>query len=416
MKDVIKAKQTGILNILIFLFPIAIIGIRHWGSIIFGLIVITSLISLPKIKNEISSLYKEEKVLLLIFFIYFLVSLVSIVTNKFDQAGIYALGTELRFLMIITVYVALRSCDGLWIYLWAGSLVGIVFTTGVGLYDLYVENEERAGGMYGTLFFGPILLLFILLQIPWCRSQNLSKLKKYSIWIISFIGLLFVVNAATRSAFVAMVAAFFVLFFYLPKTKKLIIILLFAGLLSYLAYEFSPIAQNRINDAFSQTESYIKYYINHPNNDDKYGKSGTGMRLEMWRTAMFIFLDHPWVGVGRYHYTDAAKKYVELGLVDKSVIKASHPHSVIFEAMEAKGIFGLIAVLGLYIYPLYIFIKTRGYGRESALAGILLMVSIYCYSLTEVAPVYFGNFVSVFLVYLSVIFSWHVKQIRRKNI
>lgn len=400
----------SILRLLVLLFPIGIIYVRHWGSTIFGLLILTALILWPYKKQLAPALHREEKIFIGILLGYFLVALASITANGWDEAGQYAIGTELRFLLIIPFYLVIRRIPELWRYLWIGCLLGIILTSVLALQG-YLVVQGRPFGIYGPLFLGPVLLLMIALQLPWHRANAKYHWGNLISLLIALAGLYVVILSGARSAYITLTIGILVAFIYYFRARNSVISVTAAVLLLIVAYQNVNVAQNRVDDAVTDTRNYISYLLEHPNEPNKYGDSSAGQRLEMWRAAVMAAGESPVFGIGRYNFNKKLRQYAEEGRINPISGHHGHPHNVFFEALADKGILGLIAVLMLYLYPLVFFIRTRKRSPESAFAGILLMLLIGSFSMTAVAPVYFGNFVSVFLVFLTVIFAWHSRAI-----
>ena len=90
---------------------------------------------------------------------------------------------------------------------------------------------------------------------------------------------------------------------------------------------------------------------------------------------------------------------------------AGHPHNVFAEALVSKGLLGFTVVVLMFFYPLYIFIRDFRKSRTTARAGIVFIMTILIVMQTEAAVIVKGNFVAVFLLFLAVIFSWHVRRV-----
>lgn len=406
----VPMETMSIMRLLVLLFPIGIISVRHWGSTLFGLLVLTALILWPCKKHLAPALQREEKIFIGILLGYFLVALASITANGWDEAGQYAIGTELRFLLIIPFYLVVRRIPGLWRYLWIGCLIGIVLTSVLTLQG-YLVVESRPYGVYGPLFLGPVLLLMIALQLPWHRAVAKYHWRNLISLVIALIGLYIVILSGARSAYIALAIGIFVAFIYYFRARNSSISMAGATLLLIIAYLQVDVAQHRVDDAVDDTRNYLAYLLEHPGKPNKYGDSSAGQRLEMWRAAVMAAGESPLFGIGRYNFETKLHQYVQEGRINPAAGQHAHPHNVFFEALANKGILGLIAVLVFYLYPLVFFIRTRRGSPESAFAGILLMIMIGGFSLTEVAPVYYGNFVAVFLIFLTVIFAWHCRAI-----
>ncbi|MFO8024017.1 O-antigen ligase family protein [Thiohalophilus sp.] len=406
-------ESMSLIRLWVLLFPIGVIYVQHWASTFFGLLLLTSLILWPMKRASSPPLYREEKVLLWILGAYFFVAILSITANGWDDAGQKALGNELKFLLIIPFYLVARGCDDLWRYLWAGSWLAIVLAVAFGLHELMVLDRPRTTGPYSPLLLGPVLLLMIALQLPWHRQLAKYHWRNIITIIIALAGLYIVFMSGARNAYLALVVGVLVAFVYYFRARNSLLFAALSIILIVTGYLQVDVAKQRVDGAVTDVGNYVSYMVEHSGGPNKYGHSSAGQRLEMWRASVFAAAEKPLLGIGRYNFNDKLKQYADENRIHSA--HHAHPHNVYFEALAAKGGLGLLVVLALYFYPLYFFVKTRHRSRESAFTGILLMISIMMFSITDSAPVYHNNYTAVFLTYLTVIFAWHTRQIHKTN-
>jgi hypothetical protein len=81
----------------------------------------------------------------------------------------------------------------------------------------------------------------------------------------------------------------------------------------------------------------------------------------------------------------------------------------------AGGLVGLVVFLGVLFYPLYYLLKSYRLSPESAIFGILHVTGFAAFSLTDASPFIKGNFVAIFLIGMTVFFSWHVRQVNERS-
>ena len=404
----------------IFLLPIFAVSVRHWVSSLFSVLVLLGLINLFQKRKNIRPLYKEEKILIAIIIGYFGVFLISSVASGWGQSGTYALGTDIKFLLAIPIYILLRNISGVGFYLLAGSVLG-AFVGGVqGLLDVYVfvvpeyYGHIHAWGAYGHLFIGPVTLLMVGLIIPATRELKLDKRLWPVLVAVGLLGLATVILSLARSAYLGFVVISVLSILYYLRWKKATVVIVIITVLVVFSYIISDKVQNRINDGVSEVTNYFDTLKKYPGQPEKYSaRSSLGTRLEMWRSTQYFFAEAPWFGVGRFNYKSKAQEYVNQGLANQVIANHSHPHNAYIEMIMSKGIFGLLALLLLMYYPLYVFIKTRNASRDSAFAGIVLISAYTIFSLTEASTFIKNNFVSIYLVYLSVFFSWHIREVHK---
>lgn len=84
--------------------------------------------------------------------------------------------------------------------------------------------------------------------------------------------------------------------------------------------------------------------------------SSAGVRIQLWRTGLQLFQSHPWFGVGPGNYQAAmiTKTETELGIK----IGLSHAHNMFINVLVRDGIFGLVAIAGMFLVPLAIAIRS----------------------------------------------------------
>jgi len=400
----------------LFLFPVFAVSVKHWISSFFGILVLLGLISLFQNWQNIKSLYKEEKILIAIVVGYFGVFLISSLASGWGQSGTYALGTEIRILFVIPIYLLLRNISGVELYLLAGSILGVLFGGIQGLLDVYVfktfEYERvMAWGAYGHLFIGPVILLMAALLVPAIRALKLDK----RLWLIltgvALLGLATVALSTARSAYLGfLVLGIFTIIYYLRWNVATFVFVVLMGLV-ISTYMISDKVQHRVNDGVGDVTAYFESLEKYPDSPEKYYMGSLGTRLEMWRSTKYFFSEAPWFGVGRFNYKKKAQEFVDQGLANQAIADHSHPHNAYIEMIMSKGLFGLLALLSLLYYPLYVFITTRNANRDSAFAGIVLISAYTIFSLTEASTFIKNNFVAIYLVYLAVFFSWHTREI-----
>jgi len=130
-------------------------------------------------------------------------------------------------------------------------------------------------------------------------------------------------------------------------------------------------------------------------------------------TLLRISKQNPWLGVGPGNMQKEINKQVGNGEV-RVEITHGHVHNAYFEVIGTQGAVGLLALLLMLFYPLYVFVHNKQYDRRIAGLGIILMGGFMIFSLTEI-PFIHDNFSSIFLTFLSVFFAWimHAKYNQR---
>lgn len=390
---------------LLFLFPCLGMLVNHGLTAIYNMLFLLGLYYLGKHKTAVA---KEEKYFLIICATYFVVFVISGILNDWGEMQTRYLGTEIRFLFVIPIYLMVREFPESRKWLLWGSLLATVVVFTQMLFEVYIEKADIVEGVYGKVIFGPfsVLIAFWVLYL-WQDASN--KLYKIFIIIGFSVAILAAMMSGSRGAYLGVLVLFVTGMIIFIRAWKIIVIglVLFGAL--FITYSQSTIVNESINKAVVGFEDYVS---------SKEAVTSTkvitsvGIRLEMWRAAKYFFPDHPILGVGPGNYQAMARKYANEGKVNPIIAEYSHPHNAYLEALYSKGIIGLVSLLVLLYYPLYIMIKTLRISRLSAALGIMHIIGISAFSMVEAAPILMNKYTSVLLLGMAVFFSYHMQQVR----
>lgn len=421
-----KITLNHVVLLLVFLFPLAGTFVRHWYSNIYGLFFLLAVYYLVRYRPQ--NLCKEEKILIGSFVAYFAVFIITSLINGWEEEQTVWLGLELRFLAIIPIYLMIRQIPEAGQTLLYGILVGVFLMFAWGVYELYfmgLENYLKHGdsehdqryihGVYSRLLIGPVVMLMIGLLFPMLMMVKDNYRFASIIIVACVVGMFVVLMSEVRSAYLAFVVLAFLIPLYYLKGRARIAVLtgVIAGIIAI--YSLSDAVRDRVNLASKQVESYLTEEPDVLRKQDLSAIS-VGTRFEMWRATQYFLRDTPIFGVGRGNYNRAMQEYIDQGLVNPVVNNHSHPHNAYIETLMSRGLLGLSVMLFLMYYPLWIFFQTRKDSPHTALLGIVHIISISIFSLTEASTFIKGNFVAINLIFLSIFFSWHMQKIGRVKI
>ena len=395
----------GLTYSLLFLFPIAGMLITGWLTNIYNLLCLLGLFYLRKRTQALS---KEERVYLIICASYVGIYVLSSLVNGWGKIQTHDLGTEIRFLLVIPIYLLVREQPASWRWLLFGGLLAILCIFIQSYYEIHWQGLTTSWGAYSKNLIGPFaaLLAFWVLFL-WQDAKNVYL---QAVIIIAFVlAVLAMGLSGSRGGyigFVAMFAAWMLL--HVRGRWVLLAMTLMIGLLA-VVYQQSAIVNQGVTRAIAGTKAYLldadKVHSTTP-------WGSTEIHLEMWRAAKYFFPDHPILGVGPGNFQLTAKKYAQQGKVNPAIAEHGHPHNSFLEALYSKGIIGLIALLLLLYYPFYIMFKTRHQSSMSAGLGMLHIIGISAFSLFDASPVLMNNYTSILLLGIAVFFSHHLNQIK----
>jgi len=403
-------KTERIVYLLIFLFPIAGMSVRHWITNIFNLLVLISLFTLRKPREP---LLKEEKIFLWICLSYFSMFIISSFANGWEQAQTYYLGTELRFIMVIPLYILVRRYSDCSIWFLRGAVLGGYVLFGQAYYDVFIMGYGTAMGVYSKNIIGPLAVLtgFWAIYYIWNNYQKLSK----SIFIFILLSAAAAFAAAalssSRGGYVGFIISALACVMFFTKPRWMFGSTLMLCITVFMIYQNSNIVNTSINNAIS---SYHLYFEAKDHVNDPSSATSTGVRLEMFRTGLLFIRDNPFVGIGPGNYRKNADVYIKNGEASPHIGNYSHPHNVFVEVASSKGLIGLITVLLLFYYPAYLYIKHYKEHKQTAILGLIHIIAMSAFSLTDHSVILMNNYTSILLLCMAIFLSEHIKQRKDK--
>jgi O-antigen ligase len=163
--------------------------------------------------------------------------------------------------------------------------------------------------------------------------------------------------------------------------KRLLVGVAIALGLCVLAY-FVPATSiaRRLADASTDLQQYA---------DGSNVNTHIGVRLELWKASWMMFLDHPWLGVGRDGFEAAIHALAAHGRLQQSLaLNYISSHNDMLHMLATGGLLDGALLLALYGAPLQFFhrvVRQPGHPRRAvALAGITLVVCYIGFGLSDV--------------------------------
>jgi len=392
--------------LLIFLFPIAGPVVRHWNSSIFVLFSFTALYFLFT-KKDRKILCKEEKIYLWTFFLFFCIFLVSTISNGYswEKIRLEGLGTEIDFLLFIPIYLLIRENDSAKKALFAGILLSIPVVFFFSLYEYHYFWTPRTPlvGAYTQLFLGPITA-FSLLMSYYAYKQWFGNNYR---WLVAlapfyiFMGLFTISFSESRIAYLTIFFGTFILILLQMKNLRFTLVAFALVMVTATSVYQIDIVKGRTTAALISFSNYFTQ-----STDAKRGtNTGVGMRLEAWRSSQYIFKERPFIGIGNGNYPTVIKKYIEEGLVSPPVIKMGQAHNTFVEALISKGIIGLILLLMIFYFPVYVAWKNKKQAHLSFVTVSSFAAVITLLSIGESMLINKNNGVAYLLIFSAVLFS-----------
>ncbi len=397
--------------LLLFLFPIAGMSVRHWISNIFILLMLIGLFTLRRTSEP---LMREEKFFLWVCAAFFASFVLSALVNGWEYPQTRAMGTELRFLAVIPIYLLVRRYNDCTKWLLRGAIVGGFFLLGQAIYDVSVLKLGHANGVYSKNIIGPlsVVVAFWSFYYAWLNWRTLTP-TIYIIIIVSIVCALIAAGmSSSRGGYVGflLTSLFSVFLFFRPRW--IIVGLIGITIVTVLLYNNISNVHNRVDRAYS---GIVSYYKSEDTVKDLGSDPSVGIRLEMWRASVMMFKENIIFGVGPENYRTHALNYIELKLINPEVGLHENPHNAFLEALNSKGTIGYILFLLLLYYPAYVYIRDYKTYKSSAVIGLIHIVLITSFSLTDHSVIVKNNYVSILLLGMAVFYSSHLRSILKEK-
>lgn len=311
---------------------------------------------------------------------YFAISLLRMV--YFHQSS-RTLDGPLRLLLAL-------SCIGFVAYLrprivwfWAALGVGALGAAAIALVQCLLLGMERADGFtHHSITFGDLAMALGLMSLCAVAPLRATRLAWLPLAGVAA-GLLAALLSGSRGAWLVLPLVAIPLLHYGRSIhgRRLMYGLALVALLALLAYclPASGVAA-RTALAFSDVRGYF---------DHADATTSVGIRLELWKAAWMMFLEHPWIGVGREAFHPTLQLLAQQGrLLQSPALAFSSPHNDVLNMLSTGGVLDTLFLLLMYAGPLGFFVavlRLPDQGQRSpALAGMVLVVCFIGFGLTDV--------------------------------
>lgn len=295
--------------------------------------------------------------------------------HPYDAASRYWLGVPI-FLLLYRLPPSIFQALG--IAFPCAAITGFVLAKDVGA---WYDHRATISTM-DVIHFGNIELMLGVLSafsIAWLGTSNraLTALRLAGLGA----GLAASFASGTRGGWLT-IPVFAVLFLYLKRDqipRKLILGSAIALPLAVAAvYYATPYLQHRVNEVGVEIGQF-----SHGQRD-----TSTGIRIQLYGAALDMVAHNPVFGVGPQGFAEHMKSLEEAGTLTHMAAEMGRGevHNDILAKTVGMGIFGLIAMLGIYAVPLHQFWRSSQSAikevRGAATLGIVFVVGFFIFGLT----------------------------------
>jgi O-antigen ligase len=253
-------------------------------------------------------------------------------------AALFALPVNLRVTWL---------CFGL-----TAALLGLVC-----IYQHYVLGIDRAyglnGGEWSAIEFAMFILVLVLVALTRLLDPRTPRPDRWvyaAAIVLGMYGALLTQSRGPLIAFVPLFVLVVVLGVRRHGQKRIGLALVVGAVLGGVLATAS--LHQEMVTRFKEVPEQIETFT------DRNETSGAiPERLEMWRTALAAFREHPWSGVGLDQFGTYARSQIAEGRSSTTISKYTHPHSEYLEAAATGGVPGLGLLLLLFGVPLAYFCR-----------------------------------------------------------
>ncbi|MBA2777344.1 O-antigen ligase family protein [Billgrantia kenyensis] len=290
-------------------------------------------------------------------------------------------------------------------WLWAGLALGSLSAGGWALWQRAIERASRASGhepmhaiLYGNL--GLMSGLLCLAALSWSCARR--ERWPWTLLLIAggLSGLVASAFSGSRGGWIGLPLAIWVLYRghgrLLPWRWRISLLAALVALLGSLYVLPQTGVASRVDNALSSLQQYAA------GSDEM---TSVSARFEMWRGASQLILERPLSGWGSSGYQAAMQERGAAGVQHPDLGRFWHAHNDFLDAWVKRGLPGLLALLALYLVPLWLFARgvNSGSGEQRALAvaGTLVPVAFIDFGLTYSFLAYpAGSLIYVLLITL----------------
>jgi O-antigen ligase len=394
-----------IMVLLVILFPVLSLSVRHWVSGIYSLLCVISIFLLARQRRFDT----RDKIIISFIIAYLTVFALSATVNGWTPTSVHAIGAQLKFLLFIPFYLYLRNhkIPLQWFY-YALAAAGVVLGT-QSLIDIYFLDYRQGWGIYGPIIFGDFSALvasFLLVLLK--HNKNIFSKQEAFYAVGMLMAIIATIISGSRNAWLALIVVFTLVFvFDFLRSRdpyKFVKFTVFIGTALLAAILFTPDKiLERKDKAFNEYWAYFQ--------GEKVTKEDSvGFRLEQWKAAIYAFTKKPVIGHGPGNTGIAVNEVVEEGKADRVIYKDNakvnivHVHNGYFEVLVSQGLIGLTVLLSFFVYLYWFFLANWRVDSVLSSLGLVHITGFLIFFLTEI-PFIHDNFISIYLLFLGVFYS-----------
>lgn len=395
----LNQKYSTIVNILLFLFPIALLGMKSAGDLVLALLMLIGIYI--AFTDKINPFKQSElKLVSTLSVAYYAVVILSIFLSDKNIELLHYASRDLPFLFTPLIALAIYKAGVDFNRLILAIKLSLIMIGGDILYQHLVNGVITDWSL--SLGITPTITM-LMLVFSWININHENKYNLLLTTISSILALSLIILAERRSTFLVLIILSILFIFLNSKSTvnknrnnifSIVLPLICASIL---------LAQPNLINRLSMAVENVKEW----STNDKTTKSlgTTEIRLEMYKGGLLAFKEKPIFGYGYRNTTGPASRFINNQKLARVISENNHLHNTFINTLVFGGVVALIVVLTLLFLPLKKFWQAfkKGDNIKYASLGILLMGGYIALSATNgmlggvAENAFFVFFLSIFL-------------------
>lgn len=409
-----EVSLSAIVNFTVGFFFISLLiakGAYNWMPFLCGVIGFGYNIYLLVKKTKLD-LSKNDKLIICSYVFYFFIFFISLFIHHGNIRELDNPSRALVFVPILILLLQNRLALQTLVYF---IPVGAIVAGSIAIYDRFILQTELAfssrilhiqgGDIAMSLGIFSLILGFYSLEQKKAKTSLLCGIAV----IFGIVGSLL---SGARGGWIGL--PFFIilsLWFYRHHlSKKFLISVISIFILTGISV--TQTSKMRVMERFNQAKYDITAYLSGENTS-----TSIGARFDMWKGAVLMVQEKPILGWGVKGYQEKRAQQVAEGTISKYAGTFKHAHNQYLDVLTKYGLLGLLALLGIFILPLRVFIQGLKTASDStvkviAILGIMHIISVMSYCLSQ--GFLSHNSGNIFYFFLVTIFYAMMRTVQRR--
>lgn len=289
---------------------------------------------------------------------------------------------------------------------WAFALGAIMGTIKIADLTDYGRQREAMLDFIPIIAYSQLVLLLGVFSIlSFNRETDATKTKILLLSLAMIASLYNIYISQTRGAWIAIPLFAVLVCLTLTRNMHPVKVLGYSAVIVCCVVALVSPTQI-VRERVAEANQDIQLYAGNENLD-----TSVGVRLQLWQGSWTVFKENPLHGVGRDGFSAALADLRDRGLITPFAATFPHSHNEILYNMATLGVFGLLAILGIYFVPAYYFIREIRHAdhevRAAAAMGLSLCLGYFVFGLVDVmfmwrrCDIFYALACALFIVFIT---------------